>query len=178
MSSYPPSKWKVRYLKDMQTLACESTEEDAISMAAYLAVRPSDGEEGSFRFVLHGPDNIKLKFPANRLLPGELFADMFIEAELKIGDQIQMERNSVCSAWVDIVDLVRSQDILVVDSSDEDVAVEFLAAIDAFKRDHTESTGKADSAGICLRWVLGTRGEDTRIILFAQVIIIADGYKT
>ena len=83
MSSYPPSKWKVRYLKDMQTLACESTEEDAISMAAYLAVRPSDGEEGSFRFVLHGPDNIKLKFPANRLLPSELFADMFIEAELK-----------------------------------------------------------------------------------------------
>ena len=178
MSSYPPSKWKVRYLKDMQTLACESTEEDAISMAAYLAVRPSDGEEGSFRFVLYGPDNIKLKFPANRLLPSELFANMFIEAELKIGDQIQMERNSVCSAWVDIVDLVRSQDILVVDSSDEDVAVEFLAAIDAFKRDLTESTGKADSAGICLRWVLGTRGEDTRIILFAQVIIIADGYKT
>ena len=152
MSSYPPSKWKVRYLRDMQTLACESTEEDAISMAAYLAVRPSDGEEGSFRFVLHGPDNIKLKFPANRLLPSELFDNMFIEAELKIGDQIQMERNSV--------------------------AVEFLAAIDAFKRDLTESTGKADSAGICLRWVLGTRGEDTRIILFAQVIIITVSYKT
>ena len=173
MSCYPPSKWRVQYLKDMQTFACESTEEDAISMAAYLAVQPLDGEEGSFRFVLHGPDNIKLKFPASRLLPSELFDNMFIEAELTIGDQIQIEWNSVCSAWVDIVDMVRSQDILVVDCNDEDVAMEFLAAIDGFKRDLTESTGKADRAGICLRWVLGTRGEDTCIILFAQVIIKA-----
>ena len=73
MSTFPPSKWRVRYLKDMQNLACEAVEEEEISMAAYLAVRPSDGEEGAYRFVLHGPDKIKLKFPVGKLLPSNLF---------------------------------------------------------------------------------------------------------
>ena len=50
MSSFPPKEWRVRYLKDMQHLACEAIEEDEISMAAYMAVRPSEGEEGSYRF--------------------------------------------------------------------------------------------------------------------------------
>ena len=169
MSSFPPREWRVRYLKDMQNLACEAIEEDEISMAAYLAVRPSEGEEGTYRFVLHGPDKIKFKFPVSKLLPSNLFEDMFIEAELAIGDQIKMERNSVCSAWVDIVELVRSQDVLVVDNNDDDIATEFLAAIDGYRRDLLESEGKADKAGICIRWVLGTLGEDTRIILIAQV---------
>ena len=122
MSSFPPKEWRVRYLKDMQHLACEAIEEDEISMAAYLAVRPSEGEEGSYRFALWGPDKIKLKFPVSKLLPSDLFEDMYIEAELAIGDQIKMERNSVCSAWVDIVELVRSQDVLVVDSNDDDIS--------------------------------------------------------
>ena len=94
---------------------------------------------------------------------------MFIEAELAIGDQIKMERNSVCSAWVDIVELVRSQDVLVVDNNDDNIATEFLAAIDGYRRDLVENKGKADKAGICIRWVLGTLGEDTRIVLIAQV---------
>ena len=169
MSSFPPKEWRVRYLKDMQHLACEAIEEDEISMAAYLAVRPSEGEEGSYRFALYGPDKIKLKFPVSKLLPSDLFEDMHIEAELAIGDQIKMERNSVCSAWVDIVELVRSQDVLVVDSNDDDIATEFLAALDGYRRDLVENEGKADKAGICLRWVLGTLGEDTRILLIAQV---------
>ena len=143
MSTFPPSKWRVRYLKDMQNLACKAVEEEEISMAAYLAVRPSVGEEGAYRFVLHGPDKIKLKFPVSKLLPSNLFEDMFIEAELAIGDQIKMERNSVCSAWIDIVELVRSQDVLVVDNNDDDIATEFLAAIDGYKRDLLESEGKA-----------------------------------
>ena len=80
-----------------------------------------------------------------------------------------MERNSVCSAWIDIVELVRSQDVLVVDNNDDDIATKFLAAIDGYKRNLLESEGKADKAGICIRWVLGALGEDSRIILIAQV---------
>ena len=162
MSGFPPSKWEVHYLKDMHSLACQANEDGEIIMAAYMAVKPSGGEEGTYYFGLNGPDKIKLRFTG-----------MFIEAELAIGDQIQLERNSVCSAWIDLVELVRSQDIMVVDGKDEDVSMDFLAAIDSYKCDQMEETGKADRAGICLRWVLGTRGENTDVLLLAQVQYIA-----
>ena len=58
MSSFPPSKWEVRFLKDMRNLACNAREDGAPSMAAYMAVKPSSGEEGTFRFALAGPDKI------------------------------------------------------------------------------------------------------------------------
>ena len=173
MSGFPPSKWEVHYLKDMHSLACQANEDGEITMAAYMAVKPSGGEEGTYHFALNGPVKIKLRFAASDLLPGDLFTGMFIEAELAIGDQIQLERNSVCSAWIDLVELVRSQDIMVVDGKDEDVSMDFLAAIDSYKCDQMEETGKADRAGICLRWVLGTRGENTDILLLAQVQYIA-----
>ena len=44
MSSFPPKKWEVRYLRDMQTLDCESLDQ-GISMSAYMALKPAGGEE-------------------------------------------------------------------------------------------------------------------------------------
>ena len=79
----------------------------------------------------------------------------------------------MCSAWIDLVELVRSQDIMGVDGKDKDVSMEFLAAIHSYKHDQMEETGKADRAGICLRWVLGTRGENKDVLLLAQVQYIA-----
>ena len=171
MSGFPPSKWEVRYLKDMKSLACNAREDGAPAMAAYLAIRPSSGEEGHFRFALAGPDRIKLRFGIDQVLPSKRFAGMTAEAEMAIGDQIQLELNSVCSAWVDVVELVRSQDILIVDVNDEDVAEDFLTALDDYKRELVEKTGKGDTAGICLRWVLGTYGDDKNVQLIAQVIM-------
>ena len=56
MSSFPPKKWEVRFLRDMQTLACETVESGEISMV----VKPAGREEGSFRFVLAGPSKLKV----------------------------------------------------------------------------------------------------------------------
>ena len=97
---------------------------------------------------------------------------MFIEAEMVVGDHIKFDNNTICSDWVDVVDLVRAQDVLVVDSNDDDVGTEFLAAIASHRKDLVKTTGKADNTGICLRWILGTMGADTRIKLIAQVKII------
>ena len=41
-----------------RNLACNAREDGAPSMAAYMAVKPSSGEEGTFRFALAGPDKI------------------------------------------------------------------------------------------------------------------------
>ena len=125
MSSFPPKRWNVRYLKDMASLSCEPSDDNEVSMEAFMAVRPSSGQEGNFRFTLAGPSKLPIQFDVSDVLKSDLFRDMTVEAELDIADNIRMELNSVCSEWVDIVELVRSQDISIVGKKREDRVDEF-----------------------------------------------------
>ena len=169
MSSFPPKRWNVRYLKDMASLSCEPSDDNEVSMEAFMAVRPSSGQEGNFRFTLAGPSKLPIQFDVSDLLKSDLFRDMTVEAELDIADNIRMELNSVCSEWVDIVELVRSPDISIVGKKREDRVDEFLTSIDSLKKDLMEETGRTEKAGICLRWVLGTVMDSREVILMAQV---------
>ena len=157
MSSFPPSRWEVRYVKDMASMSCESPDADEIRMAAFMALRPAGTEEGCFRFDLAGPNKLRVRFNVREVLDSPLFDNMVAEAELNVGDQIRMEKNSSCSAWVDMVDLVRSQDFLITDSDDNDIA-------------EVEARSKSGHmVGISLRWMLGTLPDSPRVVLFAQV---------
>jgi len=134
MSGFPPKKWHVRTLKDMDTMEGTSGESDDISMEALMAIKPAEGEEGAFRFVLAGPDKVKLHFPISDILQDFIFSEMYIKAEMHIGQQILMEKNSVCSKWMDLVDLVNSQDVEVVDKNGADVSETFMEAMDNYKK--------------------------------------------
>ena len=169
MSSFPPKRWNVRYLKDMASLSCEPSDDNEVSMEAFMAVRPSSGQEGNFRFTLAGPSKLPIQFDVSDMLKSDLFRDMTVEAELDIADNIRMELNLVCSEWVDIVELVRSQNISIVGKKREDRVNEFLTSIDSLKKDLMEETGRTEKAGICLRWVLGTVMNSREVILMAQV---------
>ena len=70
---------------------------------------------------------------------------------------------------MDIVELVRSQDIAIISSKREDKMEEFLGALEGYKKDLLEESGRDDKAGICLRWVLSTVRDSREIILMAQV---------
>ena len=89
-----------------------------------------------------------------------------------------MERNSVCSAWMDLVELVRSQDVMITDGDDNDIADEFLAALQKYKEDVLRDKGRTEGAGICFRWILGVRGENTDVILMAQVKSTVETHST
>ena len=159
-------------MQDMENLPCSQAESGEVSMAAYMALKPAGGEEGSFRFVLAGPNKLKVRFDVSKVLNSPHFEGMIAEAELAIGDQIRFEKNSACSTWVDIVDLVRSQDYMISDSDDNDVADEFLASLERCKKELQDSGSKSgDLLGISLRWMLGTLPGSKRVLLFAQVYI-------
>ena len=176
MSSFPPKRWDVRFTKDMRTLSCSyGSGGPGLNMEAFLAVKPASGEEGGFRFVLDGPEKLNLKFNVQSVLPSGLFSGMVAETELHVGEHIKMRLNSTCSDWMDVADLVRSQDFRILNGLGEDAGEEFLAAIESYKKDLTQETGKADRAGICFRWGLGSLEGDRRILLFAQVNINALG---
>ena len=169
MSSFPPSRWEVRYVKDMPSMSCETPDRDEIRMAAFMALRPASTEEGCFRFDLAGPNKLKVRFNVKEVLDSPLFDNMVAEAELNVGDQIRMEKNSCCSAWVDMVDLVRSQDFLITNNDDNDIAEEFFRSMDQLKTEVEERSKSGHMVGISLRWMLGTLPDSPRVILFAQV---------
>ena len=89
-------------------------------------VKPAAGEEGSFRFVLDGPEKLNLKFNVQSVLPSGIFSDMVTEAELHVGQHIKMQKNSCCSEWMDVAELVRSQDIRISNRLGKDAGEEFL----------------------------------------------------
>ena len=72
------------------------------------------------------------------------------------------------SAWADIEELVKSQDYMITGSED-DAAELFLASLEKYKLNLVEHSNRGDLAGICMRWLLGTRRDSTQVLLLAQV---------
>ena len=88
---------------------------------------------------------------------------------MKPGEQIKMSKNSACSIWWDLEDLVSSQDAVVTDGKGRDMGDEFLAAIGHNKELLAQQT---DRPGLCIRWILGTREGSKDVRLFAQVQVL------
>lgn len=88
MLSFPPPNWEVRFLKDFNTYNTATTNGHQILMAAIMAIRPAEGESGNFKFVLTGPDNIRLNVPISMVLADSSLADMYIDTEVNIGEHV------------------------------------------------------------------------------------------
>ena len=166
MSEFPPPSWSVRFLQDMENLECSLQDESSLTMEAFAAIRPAGGQEGNFRFVLGGPQMLRLSFPISKVLAGPAFKDMVAEIEMKPGEQIKMSRNSACSIWWDFEDLVSSLDAVVTNGKGRDMGDEFLTAI---RHNKELMAQQADWPGLCMRWILGTREGSKDVRLFAQV---------
>ena len=70
---------------------------------------------------------------------------------------------------MDVLELVQSQDMLILDSLGKDVSEEFIAAMAGFKKNVLQETGSTDRAGISFRWLVGTLKGQTEVLLMAQV---------
>ena len=70
---------------------------------------------------------------------------------------------------MDVLELVRSQDIQILDGLGEDVSEEFIHAMDCYKKDVLQQTGSTDRAVISFRWLIGNKKGETEVLLMAQV---------
>ena len=176
MSAFPPSKWDVRFLKDMDTLGCTPSENGGLTMEAFMALRPSGGEEGTFKLVLGGTEKLKISLEISRVLPGQAFTNMFADIELWAGEQIKLEKNSVCSDWWDLEEMVSSQDVVVTDGKGKDRGDDFLTALAEYKKELIAKSGSSEKAGICMRWMLGTLTGGNRVLLMSQALPCTKGH--
>ncbi len=134
MSSFPPQSWEVRHLADMDKLTGSPQDNSQYYMQALLAVSPSAGLEGSFRFLVSGNEHLSMSVPVSSIIDHELFAGLTIELQLQLGEQIIIDKNSSVSGSVDIVDLARSQDLEVYNKEGEAATEVFLEAMDTYKK--------------------------------------------
>ena len=78
---------------------------------------------------------------------------------------MKIEKNAVSSKWIDLVELVRAQDLDVTNKEGATASEEFLEAFDNHKKQATR-----EASGISMRWMLGTYEDEEAIYLIAQVL--------
>lgn len=131
MQSFPPHNWEVHHLSEMEHRQPEFPESWKLGMAAYLAVRPSDGVEGTFYLAFGGNSLLNVRFKANEAIPHKSMEGYTIVGQFTAANIMQM--NSTASKWVDLKELVQAGDMNVLDAQGKDVKDEFLAATKANK---------------------------------------------
>jgi len=161
MASFPPASWDIRHLADMDNIEGASHPEKGV-LQTLLAVAPADNQEGAFRFQLSGDRPVNLHFPARRLIAQPEFKDFYFDMQLELGTQINISKNSTCTKWLDIVELVESQDMEVQDSKGETVTELFLTRWRELREKDKSITS------ISWRWVLGWRSTFDTMTLVAQ----------
>jgi len=99
-----------------------------------MQCRPAEGREGEFKFLVGSQDEIiKVKVNAASILPVGDMKKFTLITEVQ-PDQLGLQTNCCSSKWLDIVSLIHSQDIDVIDDEGEYVNEAFLTSIEKCKR--------------------------------------------
>jgi len=143
MSLFPPDNWEVRNVADFETLTVPAPTGSKYHLQALLVGKPAHGREGQFKFLISGNDHYKIEMRVDHVINDEAFKGMTIVCQLALGSQIVLGVNSSTSRWVDVVELIQSQDADVLDEEGESVLEEFLLKMEEFKKKTpNQPTGK------------------------------------
>jgi hypothetical protein len=111
--------------------------------------------------VLGGTEHLNVRVPATNILPIPEMEPFEFSGQFKPGTQVSLQKNSSCSAWLDLVDLVSSQDVEVLDRAGEDATDSFLNAMAGVKE-------TLNTAGISWRWMLAAKPDGSGVELQLQ----------
>lgn len=153
MSSYPPDRWEVRFLGDMDSFTVPSkagvhNRGDKLSLAILMAAPPAEGLDGSFRLSLGGTQLLSIRCNAAEVIPHPGFMDFEIRADFQPGMTVVLPSNAIASDWLDLKELIQAQDVDVHDSDGEEANEQFLALL--------ASTGE----GASWRWLVASTGKE------------------
>jgi len=141
MAKFPPANWIIKPLAEMGAFTIGAGSRELLA-AALLAVEPSGEALGTFRIVLGGLKTIDFAMPLVDIIPHPSTMDLELSAQLQPGVNVHILPNSTVSAWMDLKDLVASQDMDVNDGEGESASEAFLKLLEQ----HQE--------GAALRWAV------------------------
>jgi hypothetical protein len=119
-------------------------------LQALMKVEPADGAGGEFKLMLTGKEHLDVAMRMSEILPLEAFADMTVIGRFQLGAQVQLQPNSSASRWMDMLELIQSQDLEVIDKNNVVVTEDFLKMFENWRKKEAENT----SLGISWRWMV------------------------
>ncbi len=152
MATFPPPSWEFRPLEDMDRMEATPRDSSGFSMQALLAVAPARGLEGNYAYLIASRGQQELRVPVLSIIADKRFENMYIEAQMELGTQVMLAKNSSCSDWLDIYELAQSQDVEVTNCQGQPITEAFIQAIQAYQNEQP-----IRRAGICWRWALAVR---------------------
>ena len=167
MSLFPPKNWQVRHLKDLDLYEVEPpANASKIHMEALLVAKPASGLEGTFRLALGGSSKLLVEMKLTDVWADGAFEDMMVVAEIHNGSTIQLQKNSITSKWVDVEELVRAQEVDVINSEGEEVSDRFLETWDRLRKTHH----LGGCLGLVWRWCITTAVDGSGVELLVQAL--------
>jgi hypothetical protein len=82
----------------------------------FSCLRPAEGQEGHFRLVLTGSSHLPVRVRVHDVLPIKELEGHELHGQFLAGHQIQLQKNSTTSPWVDVEELVKAQDVDAFDA--------------------------------------------------------------
>lgn len=134
MSLFPPTNWEVRDVADFETLTVPAPVGSKYHLQALLVGKPAHGREGQFKFLISGNDHYRIEMKVEEVIEDASFKGMTIHCQLALGSQIVLGVNSSTSRWVDVVELIQSQDADVLNEKGESVLEEFLTRMEEYRK--------------------------------------------
>jgi hypothetical protein len=90
---------------------------------------PAEGLEGHFRLVLDGSDHVTVKAAVKDVIPIKEMAGLELVGQFLPGFQIAVKPNSTSTAWVNVEELVKSQDVDVYRPDSTPMHEQFLGML-------------------------------------------------
>jgi hypothetical protein len=102
--------------------------------------------------VVGGSESVNVRFPAVAILPIPEMEKFEVSGQFKPDTQIDIPRNSTCTKWLDLTDLVLSNDLDITGPEGEDFHEEFVEAV-------KEAQKTLESVGLSCRWMIAAKND-------------------
>jgi hypothetical protein len=154
MSAFPPD-WEVDELDDYDSYHLSASEDEQLCAKLLLPLSSDYRATGAFRILVFGYGFFSVELPVRKLFtptPAE-FAGHFIVITFTV-ENLSPQANSVATAWVDVVDLLKDRSARMTDLDQKPVDHT------AFVQHMTDAAAaKKANLGASIRWALAVSKE-------------------
>jgi hypothetical protein len=160
----PPYQWQLFPTAEYSAFSASSAQDDRLAFSLLMCLSGQHRFTGAFRLCIFGGGELSVTLPIEDILyptPPE-FSHLSLLIAVSPRD-ITLQPNSMASAWVDIVDMLREKSALIVNGDEE--AEEHTQLVEHL----LNPASKKANLGASLRWMVAARA-DSLLILELQML--------
>ena len=160
-----PGDWTILDIEDFET-ASSPRDPGALGVDVLVQLRNSGRAMDDFRVLVGGSQRLKVGFEASSVFPTTTVPDWIISLKCWPWD-ISLRKNMVSSEWMDVINMVAANDLVVTDADGNECNEQLVAFFN--------KQGGKTSYEASLRWAIGV-GPDKKLELSLQCLPATSTY--